>query len=159
MTRAGVTCDARLLSCSFFEPSALPLPWAFCRSQARQNRVLSEAESITGRQVDFPASQCFFCIALKNFRGKIVSRDNGAHRPQHRVSASRRCTDATRSAGVPQTALQRETGAFTVLSRGSHWDRQLLAEKTLPQKSSAALAVFEIFLGVRRIKVLSLITA
>ena len=36
---------------------------------------------------------------------------------------------------------------FTVLGRGSHWDRQLLAEKTLPQKSSAALAVFETFLG------------
>ena len=34
---AGATCDARPLSCSFFEPSVLPWPWAFCRAQALEN--------------------------------------------------------------------------------------------------------------------------
>ena len=44
--------------------------------------------------------------------GKIVSRDSGAQRPLHRVSASRRDRNATWPAGRPQTGSQRETGAL-----------------------------------------------
>ena len=66
--RAGITCDARLLSCSFFEPSALPLPGAFCRSPAWLNRTLSRAESVAGRLGDLRASGVFSALILK-FQG------------------------------------------------------------------------------------------
>ena len=145
VTRAGATCDARLLSCSFFEPSVLPLPWAFCRGPARQNWALSGVASVTGKLGDVPASLRFSALILKVSVGKTVSRDSGAQRPQHRVSVSQRCTGATQVAGVPQTALQRETGGFTVLTSESNQDRQLLAEKILSPESMAAPTVFETF--------------
>ena len=37
---------------------------------------------------------------------------NGPHGGQHRALGAERCTDAIRSAGWAQTALQRDTGAF-----------------------------------------------
>ena len=37
VTRAGVTCDARPLSCFLFESSVLPLHWAFRRSRMCRN--------------------------------------------------------------------------------------------------------------------------
>ena len=40
--------------------------------------------------------------------------NNESQGGRHRVSTLRRCTDATRPAGWAQTALQRETGAFTL---------------------------------------------
>ena len=92
VTQAGVACDARLLSCSFFKPSALPLPWVFCRNPARQNWALSEAESVTGRLGDFPASRRFFLRCSEVSMDKTVPCDNGPHRPRHRVSASQRYT-------------------------------------------------------------------
>ena len=160
VTRAGVTCDARLLSCSFFEPSVLPLLWAFYRSRMRQNETLSGAESVTGRLANLPASRYFFRVAHEVARGKTVPCDNGPHRPRHCVSASRRYTDATQSTGWVQTALQRETGAFTVLGRGSHWDRQLLAEMILPKKQRLLLRLSTPSrIVVRWTKSLSLITA
>ena len=144
--RAGVKCgDATALSCYTFEPPALPLLWAFCRSPARQNRALSGAECVTGRLGVFPASRCFFCDAHEISRGKTVSCDNGSKTLQHWVSISRRCTDATQTTGVPQTGLQCETGAFIGSWRGSSWNRQLLAEKNLPLKYAAAPMVFETF--------------
>ena len=128
--RAGVSGgDATALSCYFFEPSALPLPWAFCRSPARQNQALSGAESVTGRRGDFPASRCFFCVAYEVSRGKTVPRNNGPKTPRHRVSVSRRYTDAIRFAGWAQTVLQRETGALRFWAAGrtgtvSYWRRK-----------------------------------
>ena len=43
-----------------------------------------------------PASSS--ALLLRNFRGRIALRHNRAQRPQHRVLASRRCTDATQPA-------------------------------------------------------------
>ena len=68
--------------------------------------------------------------------------------------------DATQSTGWVQTVLQRETGAFTVLGRGSHWDRQLLAEMILPKKQRLLLRLSApLRIVVRWTKSLSLITA
>ena len=54
--RAGVKCgDTTALSCFKIEPSALPLPWTFCRSPTRQNRVLSESENAIGRLGNLPS--------------------------------------------------------------------------------------------------------
>ena len=108
--------------------------------------MLSGAESVTERLVDFPSSWHFFCVVPEVSSGKTVSRNNGLKTSRHCISASWRYTDATRSVEVPQTALQRETGGFTVLGCGSNYDVQLLAEKILPKKSAAVPAVFETFL-------------
>ena len=57
--------DKSLAGCHNFEPSALPLPWAFCRSTTGQSRALSGAESVIGRLGDFPVSRRFSALILK----------------------------------------------------------------------------------------------
>ena len=47
--RAGATCDPRPLSCYFFEPSALPLPWAFYRMQTLRKFRWLAVKSTAGR--------------------------------------------------------------------------------------------------------------
>lgn len=70
MARAGVTCDARPLSRSFFEPSALPLPWSFCRTRTLRNFGERRAESTPGGWVFCPASRRFLLLYHPNFRGE-----------------------------------------------------------------------------------------
>ena len=72
VTRAGVTCDARPLSCCKIEPSALPLPWVFCRSRMRQNRAQSGPESAAGRLGGLPSLPVSISVLLSKIaRPKI----------------------------------------------------------------------------------------
>ena len=71
--------------------------------------ALPGAGSDTGRLGDFSASWRFFCAAYEISWGRIVPRNSCPKTSRHRVSASRRYTDATQAVEVPQTALQRET--------------------------------------------------
>ena len=74
--------------------------------------MLSGAESVTGRLVDFPASRHFFCAAPEVSRGKTVPRNNGPKTPRHRVSVSRRYT------GHPVRRMG--TNRLTTRNRGLH---------------------------------------
>ena len=146
--RAGVSGgDGTALSCYTFEPSVLPLPWAFCRSPARQNRALPGAKSVTGRQVDFPASRHLLLCCPPKFEGENRSLRRRSTRLRHCVSSLWRCTGATQSAGAPQTASQCETGGFADLGCDSNRIQQLLADTILPNKSAAIPAIFKTFWG------------
>ena len=138
---AGVTCDARLLSCSFFEPSALPLPWTFCRSPVRQNRALPRVESVTWRLQ--PPGVLLCCS--RNFEGQNRSprqRRTNASAPRFSFLGVYGCHPGRRSATNRLTTRNR---GFTVLGCRSNRDGQLLAEKILPKKSVVDFSVFETF--------------
>ena len=145
--RAGVTCDARLLSCSFFEPSALPLPWAFCRSQTRQSRALSGKRKCHREAGRFPSLPAFFCVAHECFKGQ-----NRALR-QLPTKAPISCFNPSEVYGCYQSR-RRSTNCFTTRNKWSHSfglrfepDQPLLADRVLLKKSMATPATFEIFWG------------
>ena len=56
------------LSRFFFEPSALSLPWAFCRNRMRQNRTLSGPENAAERLGDSPRLPSIPSVLLLIFR-------------------------------------------------------------------------------------------
>lgn len=80
VTRAGVTGDARPLSCFFFRLSALPLPWAFYRTQMLQNLDWQRAERVPGGWVFCPVSRQFL-LRRWNFWGHTTFRNSGPQRP------------------------------------------------------------------------------
>ena len=56
----------------------------------------------------------------------------GSQISQHRVLSSERYTDATQSAGWAQTAVQRETGGFTILGCGQAEGFRVIGRENLP---------------------------
>lgn len=114
----GAISGAGLLSCSIFEPSALPLPQVSSRGRLRQRLALPRPENVIGRLTVFcPASRRFLLYCPQHRRASVPLH-SGEQRPQHRVSLPRRSTDTTRPAGGAQTALQGGDMGFPVCVGG-----------------------------------------
>lgn len=149
MTRAGATCDPRPLSCFKIEPSALPLPWAFCRTQLFWKIHWSGAKALWGGWCSANLPTPFSALLFRNPRGRIAIRHNRAQTPQHRVSSPPRCTGATQPAELAQTASQFETGAFASWSCGSECELSLLAENNPAKNLLSAFKSSELFEDAR----------
>ena len=145
--RVGVSGgDDTALSCIKIEPSALPSPWAFCRSPARQNWALSGAESAAGGLDDFPASWRFSAIALRFQCAKSLPV-TAAHTGRNTAFQSLRGVWMPPISQKCRKPPHNATWGFTVLGCGSNLKRQLLSDRILLKKSTATPAAFEIFWG------------
>ncbi len=103
--RAGVKCgDITALSYSFFEPSALPWPWAFSRSLIRQNRGQEGGNAQRRGWVDLPGLSAFPLELFPILVGEVLVPHGGTQRSQHRASLSWRYTGATQPTERAQTA-------------------------------------------------------